>query len=81
MVLDILDVWIPAANLGLVNLSDGVTGLLGYAFTIMYTDLFLTGINPQIDNFSDVPQSSMDRGHWREMMMTIQCTITRMYLV
>ena len=29
-VIDILDVWIPATNLGLVNFNDGVLGIFGY---------------------------------------------------
>lgn len=27
--IDILDVWIPAFNLGLVNVSDGIVGIAG----------------------------------------------------
>lgn len=29
-IIDLLDVWIPATNLGYVNLNDGVLGLFGY---------------------------------------------------
>ncbi len=28
-VMDVLDVWIPATNVGLVNLNDGVLGIFG----------------------------------------------------
>ena len=28
-IIDLLDVWIPATNLGLVNLNDGVVGIFG----------------------------------------------------
>ncbi|KAF7789908.1 hypothetical protein EIP86_000856 [Pleurotus ostreatoroseus] len=30
-IIDLLDVWIPATNLGLVNLNDGIVGIFGYA--------------------------------------------------
>ena len=30
-IVDLLDLWIPATNLGLVNLNDGVVGFFGYA--------------------------------------------------
>ena len=29
-VIDVLDVWIPAANIGLVTLNDGILGVVGY---------------------------------------------------
>ena len=29
-VIDVLDVWIPAANIGLVTLNDGILGAFGY---------------------------------------------------
>lgn len=28
-IIDILDMWLPAANLGLVNLNDGTLGIFG----------------------------------------------------
>ena len=28
-IIDLLDVWIPATNIGLVNLNDGILGLFG----------------------------------------------------
>jgi peroxin-11B len=28
-IIDILDIWIPASNLGLVNVNDGLVGLAG----------------------------------------------------
>lgn len=28
-IIDILDVWLPASNLGLVNLNDGILGIFG----------------------------------------------------
>ena len=28
-IIDVLDVWLPASNLGLVNLNDGVLGIFG----------------------------------------------------
>jgi hypothetical protein len=31
-VIDSLDVWLPASNLGLVHLNDGVLGFTGYVF-------------------------------------------------
>lgn len=34
-IIDILDVWIPAANLGLVNLNDGVLGIFGFITSVM----------------------------------------------
>jgi hypothetical protein len=33
-IIDSLDVWLPAANLGLINLSDGVLGFTGYVFLL-----------------------------------------------
>ncbi|OBZ78811.1 Peroxisomal membrane protein PMP30B [Grifola frondosa] len=33
-VIDLLDVWIPATNIGLVNLNDGVLGILGHCHHI-----------------------------------------------
>ena len=30
LVIDSLDVWLPATGLGLVNVNDGVAGILGY---------------------------------------------------
>ena len=33
-VIDILDVWIPATNLGLVNFNDGVLGIFGYVILL-----------------------------------------------
>jgi len=35
MMLDILDVWIPSFNLGLVNLNDGIVGLLGLTTSVL----------------------------------------------
>ncbi|TDL28390.1 peroxisomal biogenesis factor 11 [Rickenella mellea] len=35
LVIDILDVWIPAANLGLVNFNDGILGIFGFITSIM----------------------------------------------
>jgi len=35
MMLDILDVWIPSYNLGLVGLNDGIVGLLGFTTSLM----------------------------------------------
>lgn len=29
-IIDLLDIWIPASNLGLVNVNDGVVGLAGW---------------------------------------------------
>ncbi|KIJ68317.1 hypothetical protein HYDPIDRAFT_124671 [Hydnomerulius pinastri MD-312] len=34
-IIDILDIWIPASNLGLVNVNDGVVGLAGFVSSIM----------------------------------------------
>ena len=31
MLLDLMDMWIPATGLGIVNFNDGVVGMLGYA--------------------------------------------------
>ena len=28
--IDLLDIWIPATNLGFVSLNDGVVGIFGY---------------------------------------------------
>lgn len=28
-IIDLLDVWIPATNIGLINLNDGVLGIFG----------------------------------------------------
>jgi peroxin-11B len=28
-IIDVLDVWLPASNLGLVNLNDGILGTVG----------------------------------------------------
>ncbi|KAI9572850.1 peroxisomal biogenesis factor 11 [Boletus coccyginus] len=33
--IDILDVWIPASNLGLVNVNDGIVGLAGFISSVM----------------------------------------------
>ena len=29
-IVDLLDFWVPATNLGLVNLNDGFVGIFGY---------------------------------------------------
>lgn len=34
-IIDILDVWLPAANLGLVNLNDGTLGIFGYRLLLL----------------------------------------------
>ncbi|KAG1716540.1 hypothetical protein ID866_592 [Astraeus odoratus] len=34
-IIDIMDIWIPASNLGLVNVNDGVVGLAGLISSIM----------------------------------------------
>ncbi|KAH7909114.1 peroxisomal biogenesis factor 11 [Hygrophoropsis aurantiaca] len=34
-IIDILDIWIPATNLGLVNVNDGIVGLAGTISSIM----------------------------------------------
>ncbi|KAH7931124.1 peroxisomal biogenesis factor [Leucogyrophana mollusca] len=35
LIIDILDIWIPASNLGLVNVNDGVVGLAGMISSVM----------------------------------------------
>ncbi|KDQ19927.1 hypothetical protein BOTBODRAFT_152505 [Botryobasidium botryosum FD-172 SS1] len=35
LVQDLLDIWLPASNLGLVNLSDGTAGVIGFITSIM----------------------------------------------
>jgi len=34
-IIDILDIWIPASNLGLVNVNDGLVGLAGFISSVM----------------------------------------------
>ncbi|KAI6044947.1 peroxisomal biogenesis factor 11 [Pisolithus marmoratus] len=34
-IIDMMDIWIPASNLGLVNVNDGIVGLVGLASSIM----------------------------------------------
>ncbi|EJF66562.1 peroxisomal biogenesis factor [Dichomitus squalens] len=34
-ILDLLDVWIPATNIGLVNLNDGILGIFGFVTSLM----------------------------------------------
>jgi len=34
-IIDILDVWLPASNLGLVNLNDGVLGIFGFISSVL----------------------------------------------
>ncbi|KIK96363.1 hypothetical protein PAXRUDRAFT_826031 [Paxillus rubicundulus Ve08.2h10] len=34
-IIDILDIWIPASNLGLTNVNDGVVGLAGFISSVM----------------------------------------------
>ncbi|KAI6133168.1 peroxisomal biogenesis factor 11 [Pisolithus croceorrhizus] len=34
-IVDVLDIWIPASNLGLVNVNDGIVGLAGLTSSIM----------------------------------------------
>ncbi|KZT30519.1 peroxisomal biogenesis factor 11 [Neolentinus lepideus HHB14362 ss-1] len=34
-IIDILDVWVPAANLGLVNLNDGILGIFGFITSVI----------------------------------------------
>ncbi|KAF8481149.1 peroxisomal biogenesis factor 11 [Russula ochroleuca] len=34
-IIDILDVWLPAANLGLVNLNDGILGIFGFISSLL----------------------------------------------
>lgn len=40
-VIDILDVWIPATNIGLVNLNDGVLGIFGYVTVFLRETLLV----------------------------------------
>ncbi|KAG8833448.1 Peroxisomal membrane protein PMP27 [Serendipita sp. 411] len=35
LLLDVLDMWIPATGLGIVNFNDGVVGFLGFATSVM----------------------------------------------
>ena len=43
-IVDLLDVWVPATNLGLVNLNDGFVGIFGYVYLIIPNRVFvLTG--------------------------------------
>ena len=41
LTIDLLDVWLPATGLGLVNVNDGVAGILGLAISLIYTVLEL----------------------------------------
>lgn len=34
LLIDVLDMWIPAAGLGIVNFNDGVVGMFGYVFPL-----------------------------------------------
>ncbi|KAI0651704.1 peroxisomal biogenesis factor 11 [Trametes meyenii] len=34
-IIDVLDVWIPATNIGLVNLNDGVLGIFGFITSLL----------------------------------------------
>jgi len=34
-IIDILDVWLPASNLGLVNLNDGILGIFGFITSVL----------------------------------------------
>lgn len=43
-VIDLLDVWIPASNLGYVALNDGVLGVFGYADPCSMPDARCTDI-------------------------------------
>lgn len=56
--MDLLDIWIPATNLGLVNLNDGLVGIFGYVefpdfqgamLTIEQYDLFINGGPSTVD--------------------------------
>ena len=38
-IVDLLDFWVPATNLGLVNLNDGFVGIFGY---VSFTHDFFT---------------------------------------
>jgi len=44
LVLDILDVWIPSFNLGLVNLNDGIVGLLGLTTSVLAFNAHWTNV-------------------------------------
>ena len=33
MIMDLLDIWIPATGAGLVDLNEGLLGVLGFAFS------------------------------------------------
>ena len=39
-IIDVLDVWIPATNIGLVNLNDGVLGIFGYVFSCAFLRVY-----------------------------------------
>ena len=36
LMIDWFDIWIPATGAGLVNVNEGVLGILGYAFSEVY---------------------------------------------
>lgn len=33
-IIDLLDIWIPASNIGLVNFNDGILGIFGSVLTV-----------------------------------------------
>jgi hypothetical protein len=66
MLLDVLDLWIPASNLGLVNLNDGFVGLCGYAIILTYNESPLTAIL-QFGNFSDSVQITVECSYSEEI--------------
>lgn len=45
-IIDLLDVWIPATNLGFVNLNEGIVGIFGYVLRAL-TPSFGRRLTPQ----------------------------------
>ncbi len=57
--IDILDVWLPAANLGLVNLHDGILGIFGYLPLLLLSSPWTLTHVSQCYQFRPCPSNSV----------------------
>lgn len=63
-IVDLLDIWVPATNLGLVNINDGFIGIFGYVSRDQVVFSSLTA--PQCYFISDDFASAVDCGRLRK---------------
>lgn len=58
--IDLLDVWIPASGLGIVNFNDGVVGALGCDFDVLFPSVIANGSHLQVDHVNHVASDAME---------------------